>query len=94
MIAVDYLMMEGNVGSLQRVNSNLPRSSMSDSDSDLPSFQALRQLQTHLHFHPTLISSLVPFSFSFGHEVRRYFVLFRSLRRNLAGPQATGEENE
>lgn len=94
MIAEDYLMlmMEGNAGSLERVNSNLPR--LRVRDSDLALFQALRQLQIHLHFHPTLISSPVPFSFSFGNEVRHYFVLFRSLRRNFAGSQATGEENE
>ena len=57
--------------------------------------EALRQLPIHLHFHLTFIYSLVPFSFfSFGNEVRHYFVLFRSLRNNFAGSQATGEENE
>jgi hypothetical protein len=45
-------------------------------DSDLASFQALRQLHIHLHFHPTLISSLIPFSFSFGNEMKSAIILY------------------
>jgi hypothetical protein len=75
-----------------RVNSNLPGVEhvrlgpgfvpSSPSAPDTPSFPF------DAHF------SLVPFSFSFGNEVRHSFVLSRSFRRNLAGSQATGEENE